>query len=85
MRIESDKRKRPMIGIVYYYLVVDEDGVMVSCRPDGHNKVDDQRWYTGNYFKTERAAEAARDRVAKVWLDVMAESIEFGEYVNSNL
>lgn len=74
-----------MIGIVYYYLTIDEDGVMVWCRPDGHHKVDDQRWYTGNYFKTERAAEAARDRVARVWLEVMAESIEYGEYVNCNI
>lgn len=79
-RLEIGERWRGEKGNIYYY--IDDDGYIYASN-ENKDSIDDYRYKTRNYFKTEEEAQAYLDNINTYYeLMDLAEELNNGEEIN---
>ena len=69
----EDSRWRAKDGEPYSYLLVGDTDILVTSTTDTRMYKDDERFNSGNYFKTEEAAEKVAEQIREIFKNSKAE------------
>lgn len=65
-KVMEDTRWSAKEGGVYYYLTLSDSGYLISLAQDMISRPDFNRYLSGNYFKTEKAARIAGNQIMEL-------------------
>ena len=72
-KVVEDVRWRAMSGGKYYYLIFGNGDYGISETADIKTRSDNSRYLSGNYFKTEEAAERVAEQIREIFKNSKAE------------